>query len=176
MGYQRRGDSYHHLAEHLGHDKRIDSNIILGHFQQALQNYDKAIELNPENPNVYGQRGHVHRKLGQYQNAIKDYDKHIELDPSHPWPHHYKGMTYRDIGQFEVAIQNWERYIELRLIESADWIESEQSANAYTNIGLAYVELGQNQKAIEHFDKALTITPNYLGAIRGKEKAAANLN
>ena len=176
MGYQRLGDSYHHLAEHLGHDKRIDSNIILGHFQQALQNYDKAIELNPENPDVYGQRGHVHRKLGQYQNAIKDYDKHIELDPSHPWPHHYKGMTYRDIGQFEVAIQNWERYIELRLIESADWIESEQSANAYTNIGLAYVELGQNQKAIEHFDKALTINPNYLGAIRGKGKAAANLN
>tara|TARA_Y100000588_G_scaffold172972_1_gene186838 strand:- start:12545 stop:13606 length:1062 start_codon:yes stop_codon:yes gene_type:complete len=159
-----------------GYEKRGNSYQELRRYQEALKDYDKAIELNPENPDVYGQRGHVHRKSGQYQNAIKDYDKHIELDPSHPWPHHYKGMTYRDIGQFEVAIQNWERYIELRLIESADWIQSEQSANAYTNIGLAYVELGQNQKAIEHFDKALTINPNYLGAIRGKEKAAANLN
>ena len=159
----------------MRHYERIDSNIILGHFQEALKDYDKAIELNTENPNVYGQRGHVHRLLGQYQDAIKDYDKHIELDASDPWPHHYKGMTYRDLEQYELAIQSWERYIELRLIESADWIESELAANAYTDIGLAHIELSQYQKAIEHFDKALAINQNYSGAIRGKEKATENL-
>jgi len=84
-------------------------------------------------------------------------------------------MTYRNLEQYELAIQSWERYIELRLIESANWIESEQAADAYTNIGLAYIELSQYQKAIEHFDKALAINQNYSGAIRGKEKATGNL-
>ena len=68
-------------------------------------------------------------------------------------------MAYRELEQYELAIQNWERYVELRLIESDDWIKSEQAADAYTNIGSAYIELRQNQKAIEHFDKALANKP-----------------
>ena len=75
------------------------------------------------------------------------------------------------LEQYEVAIQHWETYVGLRLIESADWIESEQAANTYTNIGLAYVELDQYQEAIAHFDKALAIDQTYPGAISGKEKA-----
>ncbi len=70
-----------------------------------------------------------------------------------------------------MAIQNWEAYVEVRLIRSANWSASEQASNAYTNIGLAYVELGQYQKAIDHFDKALAIDQAYSGAIRGKERA-----
>ena len=84
-------------------------------------------------------------------------------------------MVYRELGQYELAIQSWGTYIELRLIEPGNWIESEQVADAYTNIGLAYIELGQYQKAIDHFDKALAINQNYSGAIRGKEKATENL-
>ena len=67
---------------------------------------------------------------------------------SYAWPYHYIGMTYREIEQYELAIQSWERYVELRLIESANWIESEQAADVYTNIGLVYIELGQYQKAM----------------------------
>ena len=65
--------------------------------------------------------------------------------------------------------------MERRLIESVNWIESGQAAGACTNIGLAYIDSGQNQQAIDHFDKVLKIDPNYSGAIRGKEKATENL-
>ena len=65
--------------------------------------------------------------------------------------------------------------MERRLIESVNWIESGQAAGAWTNIGLAYIDSGQNQKAIDHFDKVLKIRPNYSGAIKGNEKATENL-
>ena len=84
-------------------------------------------------------------------------------------------MAYRELGQYQMAVQSWERYVELRLIDSANWRESEQAADAYTNIGLAYIELGQYQKAIESFDKALVIDQTYSDAIRGKEKATENI-
>ena len=158
-----------------GYEKRGNSYQELRRYQEALKDYNKAIELNTKSSDIYGKRGHVYGDLGQYQNAINDYDKQIELDLSNPWPHHYKGMNYRRLGQYELAIQSWEQYIEFRLIESADWIESEQAANAYTNIGLAYIELSQYQKAIEHFDKALAINQNYSGAIKAKEKATESL-
>ena len=84
-------------------------------------------------------------------------------------------MTYRELEQYQTAVENWERYVELRLIESANRIESEQAADAYTNIGLAYIELGQYHKAIEYFDKALVIDQTDSDAIRDKEKATENL-
>ena len=84
-------------------------------------------------------------------------------------------MNYRRLGQYELAIQSWERYIELRRIESADWIESAQAADAYTNIGLAYVELDQYHEAIAQFDTALGIDQAYPDAISGKEKAVEHL-
>ena len=158
-----------------GYAKRGNSYQELHRYQEALTDYDKAIELSPENfSDVYSNRGHVHRHLGQYLDAIRDYDKWLKLDPETLWPYHYKGMAYRDLGQYEVAIQNWETYVELRLIESSGWIESEQAADAYTNIRFAYTELGQYQKAIEHFDRALSVDPSYSDAVRGKEKAVEN--
>jgi tetratricopeptide (TPR) repeat protein len=158
-GYERRGNSYQELRR----------------YQEALMDYDKAIELNTESSGVYGKRGNIYGDLGKYEEAIKDYDKWLKLDPEALWPHLFKGWAYMQLEQYEVAIQNWETYVELRLIESADWIESEQAANAYTNIGLAYVELGQYHEAITHFDTALVIDAAYPGAISGKEKAVENL-
>lgn len=158
-------------ADPAGYEKRGNSYQELKRYSEALNDYDRAIDLKTESSDVYGKRGHVHRHLGQYRKAIRDYDQWLELDPETLWPHHYKGMAYRELEQYDVAIQNWEAYVELRLIRSANWSASEQAANAYTNIGLAYVELGQYQKAIDHFDKALAIDQAYSGAIRGKERA-----
>jgi Flp pilus assembly protein TadD len=158
-GYERRGNSYQELRR----------------YQEALTDYDKAIELNPKSSDVYGKRGHIYGDLGKYQEAIKDYDKWLKLDPETLWPYAFKGRAYMQLEQYEVAIQNWETYVELRLIVSADWIESEQAANSYTNIGLAYVELGQYQEAIDHFDRALAIDQTYSYAISGREKATKNI-
>jgi tetratricopeptide (TPR) repeat protein len=112
--------------------------------------------------------------LDQYQEAIKVYDKVIGLDSSNEWTRHYKGMTYRGLRQYHDALQTRETYIELRRIEPANWIESEQVAYAYTNIGLAHIEFSQYQNAIERFDKALVINQNYTDANSGKEKATEN--
>lgn len=124
---------------------------------------------------MYEQRGHCYRLLDQHQEAIKGYVKVIELDSSKEWRHHYNGMTYSGLRQYRGALQTKKTYIGLRLIESANWIESEQVAYAYTNIGLACIEFSQYQKAIDRFDKALVINQNYTDANSGKEKATENL-
>ncbi len=43
---------------------------------------DRAIELDPNDPEAYDDRGRSYRDLGQDQRAIEDYDKAIELDPN----------------------------------------------------------------------------------------------
>ncbi|MBN1694163.1 tetratricopeptide repeat protein [candidate division WOR-3 bacterium] len=48
---------------------------------QAIRDFDKAIQLNPEYVDAYYYRGNAYRSKGDYAKAIQDYDKAIELNP-----------------------------------------------------------------------------------------------
>ena len=51
-----------------------------GEYKQAIQNYDEAIRLSPQDANTYSSRGMAYWHLGQYERAIQDYDEAIELN------------------------------------------------------------------------------------------------
>ncbi|WP_300366855.1 tetratricopeptide repeat protein [Brachyspira sp.] len=51
--------------------------------EEAIKDYNKAIELNPNDSNAYNNRGNVKSDLGLYEEAIKDYNKAIELNPNY---------------------------------------------------------------------------------------------
>jgi len=50
--------------------------ISRGEYEQAIKDYDKAIELNPEYATAYNNRGNAYAKLGEYDKAI---DQFLEL-------------------------------------------------------------------------------------------------
>lgn len=51
--------------------------------EKALYSFNKAIELNSNDAQLYLMRGNCYRTLKQYKNAIEDYKKGIELETSH---------------------------------------------------------------------------------------------
>ena len=53
-----------------------------GRYDEAIEKYNKAIELNPNYAIAYAGRGQAYFKLGQYDLAIPDLAKAIELDPN----------------------------------------------------------------------------------------------
>ena len=53
----------------------------LGQYENAIDNYTKAIQLDPDYAKAYLNRGNAYDDLDQYQRAIQDYDKVIQLDP-----------------------------------------------------------------------------------------------
>ena len=53
----------------------------LGRYEDALQDYDRALEIDPNLANGYINRGSAYSHLGQYEKAIADYEKGLELDP-----------------------------------------------------------------------------------------------
>ena len=48
-------------------------------YRGAIQDYNKAIELDPEYVSAYINRGFSKKKLGDNRGAIQDYDKAIEF-------------------------------------------------------------------------------------------------
>ena len=48
-----------------------------GEFNAAIQDYDKAIELNPQSADAYINRGNAYDEKGEFDTAIQDYNKAI---------------------------------------------------------------------------------------------------
>jgi tetratricopeptide (TPR) repeat protein len=61
----------------LSHQVRGEQALSFGYYNQAVQDFGKAIETNPANPLPYLERGIAHFSLGQYDRSLEDYQQFI---------------------------------------------------------------------------------------------------
>ena len=63
-------------------------------YEEALNNYSKALDINQTNPNVFVYRGNIYYKRENYENALDDFKKVLELDPNNHVAQYNLGMCY----------------------------------------------------------------------------------
>lgn len=94
---------------------------------QSIEAYAKALELNPNDPNVLTDQGVMFRQLGWFDKAIENFTKANQLDPRHIQSLFNIGIIYRhDLQDFVKATEFWKRYLEINPTgETADRIRDE---------------------------------------------------
>ena len=74
--------------------------------EEALKAYQKAIELNPKDPDAWNNKGATLAELGKHEEALKAYQKAIELNPKDTESRHQKSVAALDcLGKYEVALK-----------------------------------------------------------------------
>ena len=73
---------------------RGNAYYILGQHQKAIDDYTRAIELDPKLAEAYCNRGIAYSNLGQYQKAIDNFTRAIKLNPKHAFAYYIRGVTY----------------------------------------------------------------------------------
>ena len=154
-------------------------------YKQAIPEFNKAIELNPNYDELYLHRGCCYRRLNKFEPAIRDFNKTAELNPRNVLAYYDLGELYSvGLRQQETAIQYYDKAIELNTyhrdsylnrgyayLNLGKWeraipdlnksIEIQPSSLAYNNLGICYHKLSRFDEAIKSFDKALELNPNY---------------
>ena len=82
-------------------------------FGPAIEDFDRAIELDGNDADAFNARGDAHRLNNDPFRAIADYDKAIELKPDHVIAFKNRGMVYADVSQFLRAIEDYDQAIKL---------------------------------------------------------------
>src|SRR4030042_4294328 len=72
-------------------------------YDEAIANFNKAIEIDDKYANAYSGRGLGYYRMGQYDLAMADYNKAIELDPNDATAWHNKGVALEKLGRNEEA-------------------------------------------------------------------------
>jgi cytochrome c-type biogenesis protein CcmH/NrfG len=88
----------------------FDSN----QFMEAIDAYDKALEIEPNDPNVLTDQGVMFRRLGWFDRAIDNFTRASEAQPGHATSLYNLGVVYRyDLQDFAMAEKVWARFLEV---------------------------------------------------------------
>ena len=120
----------------------------------ALNAYQKAIDVSPENPRHWLSVGLRYREMGENAEAIEYFKKACALKPDLAEAHANLGTVYGEMGQSAKAIEHLKKAVELQ----------PDLATAQVNLGAAYKSAGRPAKAIEHLNRAVELQPDLAGA------------
>ena len=144
-----------------------DAEIIKGNVNQAIADYTKAIEINPNDGEAYNNRAVMYLGVKEYAKAKEDVHKAQALGygvspqllenlgrESAKSPEYQvldKGWHYSDKGLQDEAIAEFNNAIQT----------NPNSAEAYYFRGGAYAQKNDFDKAVSDYNKAIEINPEY---------------
>jgi flagellar biogenesis protein FliO len=82
----------------LIYNNRGNTYYIIGNYKQAIEDYDRAIEIKPDYTDAYNNRGAAYNHLGNYRQAIEDYGRAIEINPSYAKAYLNRAIVYLNKG------------------------------------------------------------------------------
>jgi tetratricopeptide (TPR) repeat protein len=92
----------------------------IGQYEEAISEFNKAIEINPRLAQAYNNRGVAYLYKAQYDQAISDLSKAIEIDPLLAQAYNNRGWAYIKKWQYDYAISDFNKTIEInpRFVEA----------------------------------------------------------
>lgn len=97
------------LAPNIMETHRARGIVLLNtsNYDQSIQEFLTAIQLNPNLPDLHMSLGLAYRSLDppQYDKAVEEFTRANALNPADPLPETYIARTYVTIGEYAKAIQ-----------------------------------------------------------------------
>jgi tetratricopeptide (TPR) repeat protein len=134
----------------LGH---CNLGVVLfqkGQVDDAVAQYQKALEINPNYVAAHYNLGNALFQKGQLDQALAQYQKAIEINPNDAEARINLGNALFQNEQLDEAVAQFQRAIEI----------NPNDAEAHYNLGNALFQKGQLDEAVAQFQKALEIDPN----------------
>lgn len=127
-------------------EKEIRKHLRTGHslyrkkiYRKALQEFDKAIELDPNNYRAYFWRGRVYIRVKRLKEATVDFQTVIKLRPDYAEAYDNLGWLHMQLEEYDESINYLSKSLELK--SNDGW--------AYYTRGRCYFQKGDLQKALK---------------------------
>lgn len=93
--------------------------------QQAIEAYDRALALNPDDADVLNDQGAMFRQLGDFTRALANFEKALKIAPNNLESLYNAGYVNAfDLNRMDKALKVWRRYLELdRTSETARQVQ-----------------------------------------------------
>lgn len=129
--------------------------------KDAIEDFNRAIQLYPEYAAVYNNRGNVLLGVGAVREAMKDFDRALVLAPGYAAAFSNRAGAQMRLGQLTPAVADYTKAIALVPANPA----------AFTGRGRAHLSAYRPHSAIRDFSRAVVLDARFSAAYRGRAEA-----
>ena len=122
-------------------------NTGTGNYETALKHFKNALAIDGKSSSAIRGLASVYDMQGIPQKAEQTYLKAVELKTDYWKGHKDLGEHYLQRGDYPSAIEQFQKVVDILPMNSG----------AYSNLGVAYLYDGQNEKARHMFERAMAI-------------------
>jgi tetratricopeptide (TPR) repeat protein len=122
-------------------------------FTDAIEQYTKAIELDPDYDKAYIQRAMTYTKLEDYEKAAADFDRAIVFNEKDAELYYYSALAYHLQGKNTTALDKLNTAVDMK----NNFLE------AYQIRSVVLIDLGRYREALEDCQKCLKIKEDETG-------------
>lgn len=137
-----------------------------GDISTAVKKFKLANELEPDYIPAIINLAICYQKQGLFDKALRLYDKALNMSPDDAQIIYNKAFLLYEIGKYSDAKNLFKKVVSL----------NSQHVSALNYLGLCYQAMNQLEVALEYFDMALSIDPNYPYAKKNKSILIQLLN
>jgi len=129
--------------------------VATGAEDWAIKCWNEAINLEPNNPYYFTQKGIALLRKGNFDEAKANFERAIDLKSDYAPAHFQLAILYQQKGEIDKAIS--------KLEETKNFAPLD--VGLAFQLGLAYYQKGNYQKAKEELERAVLLNPNYANAL-----------
>jgi tetratricopeptide (TPR) repeat protein len=139
-------------------NNRANALAYLGSVPQAIEDYGRALILDPHYVNALFNRGSLYLGAGNLDLALADFGVVITLEPQRTDALNNRGLAALRIGWIDQAIADLSAAISL----------DPSHAYVFNNRGVAMRRKGNLRRAVDDFTAAIRAMPHYTGALNNR--------
>jgi tetratricopeptide (TPR) repeat protein len=141
------------IREHQGEGKR------------ALEDYTRALRLNPEFLEGYYRRGLLYAEMGEYDKAFQDQTRVLEMNSNHAGAHTARGVARAALGDSQWALSDLDQGCAL----------APESPRAFFERGRVRNRLEMYDEALKDFERVVELAPDFAPVYMARGETQAGL-
>lgn len=120
-----------------------------GKYEDAIDQFQRAVQLEPSNEDAYIGLGGAYERLGKTTDAENTYKKLVQLRPNYWRGYNLLGAFYLRQAQYDDAAKMFQKTVEL----------TPESFRGYANMGATLLYEAKYAEAIEPLEQSLAVHP-----------------
>ena len=168
-------------------------------YRDALYNYDRALDIKPNNDIVWLRKANVFLAMGRFEDALVACKRASELRPGDATTWYLMGLAYNQLGEYEKELKAYDTALKIQpRMEAAllnkgatlfqlhryDWALKvyedmcnffPKDAMAFNNRGIVLKALGRAKEALESFDRASFLNQKYIDPVVNRALILASM-
>jgi len=142
-----------------------------GDYETAEHFFQQILIFNPTFADIHNKMGIIYNQTNRLDKAAKAFEKALEMNPGYTEASLNLAITYSDIGKYDKArevFENASHFTEKAGKTSHSGLDpfvKGKLADEHLRIGNIYYEMRLLDEAIEEYQKALRLSPNFADII-----------